>query len=366
MLQVEKLIKEHLDNWRDILQESPYAINISEDIINGTKYYLLKYNQIASDFKNEIVRECRGLILDENFNPVCVPFYKFGNYGEGYCPNIDWSTASVQEKVDGSLIKFWFDKTWHISTNGTIDSFKAPIGENVFNLHSFGEVVLKALDKEGYTYETFTNKLDKDYTYMFELVSPLTRVVIDYKDYKLYFLGLRNNKTLEEHNPEKVDLLQLPKRYPLHSLNEVVSAAESLPWNEEGYVVCDSKYNRVKIKSPSYVMAHYMRNNNTISYSRLLDVVLRNEVEEFLIYADEYKDALLEVKAKYEKFKEMVLNWIVNHPRDSYKTQKEYALEVIKQPKPMQQFLFRPKDAESYMDSLGGEKLIVLLNALDL
>ena len=94
ILRVIEYIKNN-QNWREILSESPYNITIKDD----GDFTLLKYSQIDSDFNNEIVRECRGLIIDKNFNPVCVPFYKFGNYGESYADNIDWTTAKVEEKI---------------------------------------------------------------------------------------------------------------------------------------------------------------------------------------------------------------------------------------------------------------------------
>ena len=86
-LKVIDFIKKN-ENWREILAGEPYFLKIVED----EGYILLKYNQLSSDFNNEIVRECRGLILDVDYNPVCVPFFKFGNYGESYCPEIDCIT----------------------------------------------------------------------------------------------------------------------------------------------------------------------------------------------------------------------------------------------------------------------------------
>ena len=85
-------------DWITLLVEKPYALAIKEK----DNFVLFMYNQMESDFNNPLVRECRGLIIDtETLTPVCVPFYKFGNYGEGYVPKIDWNTAKVQEKVEG-------------------------------------------------------------------------------------------------------------------------------------------------------------------------------------------------------------------------------------------------------------------------
>lgn len=60
--------------------------------------------------KEPIVQECRGLILDEaeGWRVVCMPYKKFFNFGEDCCADIDWSTAKVQEKLDGSLISLYW------------------------------------------------------------------------------------------------------------------------------------------------------------------------------------------------------------------------------------------------------------------
>ena len=82
MLKVQELIKNNKD-WRDALSNAPYHLVISEKEMYGRNLVCLKYNQIESDFSQEIVRECRGLILDsDTADIVCYPFYKFFNYGE--------------------------------------------------------------------------------------------------------------------------------------------------------------------------------------------------------------------------------------------------------------------------------------------
>jgi len=100
MLKLLDFIHENAD-WEEQLSKAPYDI----DIKRSEGFILLSYGP-ESDFRIEVVRECRGIILDEtdNYRPVCVPFFKFGNYGEPYADDIDWNTARVQDKIDGSLI----------------------------------------------------------------------------------------------------------------------------------------------------------------------------------------------------------------------------------------------------------------------
>lgn len=155
-------------DWESILSQEPYHIDIARD----GEYIILKYSQIKSDFNNSLVRQCRGSIfkqVDGKFECVCMPFYKFGNYGESYADNIDWSTASVLEKLDGSLIKLWYDNgAWHWSTNNTIDARKAGIRAGK---HSrFHSLVMEALNGD----KSFLDVIDKQSCYMFELISHLT------------------------------------------------------------------------------------------------------------------------------------------------------------------------------------------------
>lgn len=330
MLELQKFINEHKD-WETLLTNPPYNLKINRD----NDYIIFKYDQITADFNLQLVRECRGIILkDKTFEIVCFPFMKFGNYGESYCPEIDWEHCSVQEKVDGSLMKVWFDNGWHISTNGTIDAFKAEV-MGIDEKHSYGSMFLKACPIE--EHELF-EKLNQDYTYMFELVSPETRVVIPYKTAKLYFLGFRNNKTKQEFFPEEHNelckLFDIPKRYNMHTLEDVKEAADKLPWNEEGYVVCDRAFNRVKIKSPEYVKAHYSRTNGAITLERLVNIILNNEVDEFLIYAEEYKGKIKEITDKMQEFKIRVI-------QEAREAKKEFAFSIKDKPSAVKSFLFK-------------------------
>jgi T4 RnlA family RNA ligase len=283
------------DNWEELLTVEPYYLKIKEDGL----YVIFNYDQIRSDFNNPIVREARGIIFRKGKweYPVCWAFNKFGNYGESYVPDIDWNTAFVSEKVDGSLIKVWWDGDWNISTNGTIDAFKAELNNVKFS--SFGEYFINTLLRYYENSTEFYCHLDTDYTYMFELVGPYNRVVIPYEEPAIYFIGARDKTTGEEFCCSKVVTGALgmgrfnrPAQYSLSSLSDCVKAAELKSWDDEGFVVCDAWFNRVKIKSPAYVMAHYARNNSVINRKHLIKVILAGEAEEFLCYAADYKEEL--------------------------------------------------------------------------
>ena len=320
MLHIQKFITEHSD-WEALLQEKPYCITISRDVKFGHNLIMFKYSQIDSDFNEALVRECRGLILDEDtLEPVCVPFFKFGNYGESYCPEIDWKSCWVGEKLDGSLIKLsriGDDILW--STNGTIDAFKAPLAEQIgCTAKSFGELAYFAvLDNyrkacnlsvsdcidQGCADSWLKSIVKPGFTYMFELTSPFNKVVVQWRETRLSFLGVRNNETLQEtyfSDHELKCIFNTPKVFPLRSIDDCVKAANELDCNNEGFVVCDKNFNRVKVKSPTYVALHHMRNNGVLSYERGIEIVRGNELEEVVTYFPEFKDHLEKIKEKYD------------------------------------------------------------------
>ena len=301
-LNVQTFITQH-SNWENILSNAPYYINISRDIMFNHRLIMFKYNQIDSSFNNSIVCECRGLILDEmTLKPISFPFTKFFNFGEPNAANIDWSTAQVGTKIDGSLIKIVnLDGNFLISTNGTINAFNAPISKQIgciFN--SFGDLVQHILQNKNCNISLF----EPNWTYMFELTSPWTRVVCPFKNNNLWYLGRRNNITFqEEHfsqNPFN-GIFDTPKVYPLKSIDECLATTKEMPWDEEGYVVCDAKFNRVKVKSPAYLAVHRLKGNGVLSYARAIELVRTNEIDEVIAYFPEFKDALMKCKDQFWK-----------------------------------------------------------------
>ena len=365
-LKLVEFINTH-SNWEELLTKEPYNLKITRDGDN----IIFKYNQLSSDFSNEIVKESRGIILQQNedgkFIPVCVPFFKFMNAEE---PNsdlnkIDWKTASVQEKVDGSLIKVWYDKKnykWMVSTNGTIDAFKAPLGVGGFE--TYGDLFKKATGFNSFT--LFTCILNENYTYMFELVSPYNRVVIEYNSIEIYFLGYRDNVTLKEYMPENYPALSyhypIPERYELHTYEDVKNLANTLPWSQEGFVICGANFNRVKVKSPEYVKAHFIRNNNVVTDEKLIEIILENEIDEFLIYAKDFKERLLYLKELKEKCINEIEENIAKLNPNEFSSRKELAQEInTNYPQFMRSFLFNYNKGMEKYNNLTASKWVDLL-----
>lgn len=315
------------DNWEEIITHEPYNIKVSRD--GG--YILLKYNQLNSDFTIPIVRECRGAIFcrnkDGKYKCVCRAFDKFGNYGESYVPEIDWSSVLVTEKIDGSLIKVWYHNgEWHVSTNGTIDAYKAEVDDMGLTFGDLFEIAVK--DKE-----FFFNHLNTDYTYMFELVSPESRVVVPYLQTRLYALGCRDMRDMEECWFQNDDLVCFcnvdhPKCYPLRTLEDCLKYVNSMSRDEEGFVVRDKNFNRMKIKSPEYLIAAQLRNNGAITTKRIIRMMQNNTIDDFMAYCPTYRDKAQRVIDHIRYIANIFeQDW---HSVDKVEDRKKFATSVVK------------------------------------
>ena len=307
MLKVQEFIRSNSD-WECLLSSEPFNLTISHDEVGGRKLVMFKYDQLNADFSIDIVRECRGLILDaETFEVVSFPFVKFFNYGEPHASQIDWKSAYVTEKIDGSIMKVVnLDGQFLISTNGVIDAFKCNLPENVGRPYdTFGELFMEGMKFYGLTIADFPRLFEPGYTYIFELTSPWNQVVVKFNETKVWFLGMRNNLTLEEKFFGDCPLamtFDTPRIFPITNIDECVEAAKVLPEDAEGYVVVDAQFNRIKVKSPRYVQLHYMAGNGVWSPRRVLEILLANEVSEYVAYFPQFKAKYDIVKAKYDAY----------------------------------------------------------------
>jgi hypothetical protein len=267
----------------------------------------LKYDQIDSPMGNPIVQECRGLILDrdKNWAIIAHPFHKFFNSEEGHAAKIDWSTARVQEKVDGSLIiMYHHDGKWHVATSGTPDASGAINGLPMTFEKLFWETVFMEGSKSHYWAHEDPNSISPDITFMWELTSPYNRIVVQHPKPKLTLIGMRNRVTGEEYDVATSAPPGAPivKHFDLTSLEAIGNSFSTISaLNQEGYVVVDASFNRVKIKHPQYVALHHLKGEgSTPSTKGALAVVRQGEMEELLSYWPEWAPIFTEVRERYE------------------------------------------------------------------
>lgn len=155
----------------------------------------LKYSQAESPMGEKIVQQCRGIILDEanHWSVVSYPYDKFFNYGEGHVPKLDWNTATVFEKLDGSLMTlYYYQQKWQVQSNGIADA-SGNVGDYGF---TFAWLFWRVWKESGYQLPS-----DINHCFMFELMTSYNRVVVRQNQNALVLHGVRNLNTLAESDP---------------------------------------------------------------------------------------------------------------------------------------------------------------------
>lgn len=335
-LEVLKLINSNR-NWREILSQEPYNIIIKDK----GRYTLLKYDQLNSDMSNHIVQECRGLIIKpdvfqltsnppiQQYKIASMRFTKFFNYGQEEAAKLEFP-CEASEKIDGSLIGVWYDETgWHVSTSGNVDASDAPV--NIGDYQSYRDIFNLAWD------DTFFEKLNKDCTYMFELVSPYTRLIVPYKETKLYLLSIRNNITLEEFDRTNISLIAellfgdkitAPKSFICNNIAEVQSAVEKLTEdseNFEGFVLCDKHFNRIKLKSSTYANLFFIKGEGIFSDKKILKLILDEQDDDILGHFPEYTDDFNKIRRGLSLFITHLKNILKDGEQNYHCDKKEFA-----------------------------------------
>ena len=296
MPHVKKWLFDYGDDWLRHLTER-YAISAVED--DGL--VSLKYNQIESPMHEPIVQECRGMVVDlASRRVVCHPYNKFWNLGETLAAPIDWSTARVQDKLDGSLmLLYWHEGQWMVASSGSPRAGGSYGKESWTYAQQFWSVF-----KE--TGMVLPHVADQEIGFFFELCAPDNRIVVKYEEPRLILHGARNVTT--EHEMPRAWLEDVAdsygwpvvKEHPLRTPDEVDEAVRALdPVRGEGFIVVDGSHNRVKIKSPRYVALHKLRDRTTVG--AIITLWKEGEVEELLTYFPEYEKDVLGVVGKLEQ-----------------------------------------------------------------
>jgi len=203
---------------------------------------------------DQYTRTCRGLIVDGQNNILNNPFPKFYNLGETeetMIQNLPAEVPSITEKLDGMLgILYDEGDNPAIATRGSFDS-------------PYAEWATNWLRIKGYSLDDF--KLD--YTYLFEIIYPENKIVVNYGDRaELILIAVRNNDNGGElnHIKEAEELgLSYAKEFSAeilggnNKINDALKYLESCKGTDcEGFVCKYPTGLRVKIKSEDYRRLH--------------------------------------------------------------------------------------------------------------
>jgi len=342
MLELQRYLREHsLDQLK-----LEYAVGARRH----TRYphlILLKYSQIESPMTARLVQESRGIILDESddWRVVSFPYTKFFNWGEPNAAPLDWATARAYDKLDGSLMTLYhYRGEWHVASSGVPCASRAVTGCEA----TLGELFWGTWKSLGYGLPD-----DPTHCFMFELMTPHNRVVCRYDEPRLVLHGVRSLDTFQEEEPEPhADRCgwECVRFTEWGDIDAVLEAAAALdPMKNEGFVVRDARFNRVKVKGSAYVSLHQITNNMT--EKAMLDVVRRGEGAELLAYFPQYTALHDRLKEACEAFYARVdetYQQIAHH-----ESQKEFALHALRYPYSWVLFNLRARKFGSVRENLG-------------
>jgi T4 RnlA family RNA ligase len=338
-LQVQKYLRSN-KTLANLKEELGIEYNVKDTLA------ILNYSQIDSPKNHPITTECRGLILElDSWDIVCLPFFRFYNYGEvaEVTDSFDFSKSVGLEKIDGTMISFFcYKNLWMMSTRGVIENTSIVGLSNI----TFQQLYLETLK----SYPNFWQNIDKNYTYCFELTSPENRVVTIYHERKLHLLLVRDIATLKEEPVEALKLwsgklgIPIPGIVRFDTKDELLELASKLATLEEGFVAVDISgydqeginFKRVKVKNPSYVAIHHLKDRSGRSLRSLVTLVMDNNVDEFIGYFPEFKVYTDKVQVAYDEYLRNIEADVVNlkgfmEKKDKTpEDRKPFALEALK------------------------------------
>jgi RNA ligase len=252
---------------------------------------------------DEVTLQCRGLVTDDNGNIVAIPFKKFFNIEEG--KHTPTSEFEVYEKMDGSLgIMFHYRGEWHYASRGSFTSDQAIKFKEIFE------------SKYKTSHLTITN------TYLFEIIYPENRIVVDYNGMEdVIMLGEIHNVSGEELDLKywENSIFNVVKKYD--GVKDYTTLKGMVEDNHEGFVVRFSNGDRMKVKGEEYVRLHKIMTNlsttavwEVLSNGGSMDELLKDVPDEFYEKIKEYETELRfsfdTIKREYE--------WIFNKIKNVY------------------------------------------------
>ncbi len=279
---------------------------------------------------DDVTMQCRGLVTNSKGEIIARPFKKFFNYEEHKPEEIPNEEFVVYEKLDGSLgILFNYQEEWILATRGSFTSPQAIKG-------------IELLKKYKYKY------LPTDCTYLFEIIYPENRIVVDYgKEEKLVLLGSIQTNTGKEYNinNENYEDLGFEIVTTYKTWGEGYDLLkEEISKDKEGYVIRFKNGFRMKIKGDEYVRLHRILTNVSnrdiweyLKNGKSFDELLEKVPDEF---NDWVRDTVKDLQNKFDTIKnnvEIDFKELIN--------KKEFA-EKIKD-NPNKSFLFKRLDSYS-------------------
>ncbi len=288
---------------------------------------------------------CRGIVADEQNKIWARPFEKFFNIEE-HQYKFPEGPIEISEKMDGSLgILFRYDSELVFCSRGSFDSDQAREFEAIWR------------EKHGH------ESIDSGKTYLFEIIYPENRIVVDYgQERKVVLLGIIETETQKEiapiTDPEVTNLrsVEICRFFDFERIEELLDEHTRAQFsNSEGFVVRHIESNfRVKVKLDEYVRLHKLITEassvsiwETLANGDPIESMLEKVPDEFYQYVRNTRDELLK---SFYSVKDDIKKYLSKVPNLSRKDQAIWIQNNV--PKKLQGFIFSALDQRTYDDKI--------------
>ena len=263
----------------------------------GDGIFILKYKKrvFYDGLWNRFTEECRGTIVDADFNVVSRPFTKIYNYGiEKNAPKLPDNTPVVAyRKVNGFMVAMTMHKgELLVSTTGSTESpFVAMAKEQMLKEHSWDHWVAAV--------SSIAN-----HTLMFECVHVNDPHIVP-EDEGMYFLGFRKNDWESTVNgfsfgkgvfgwqgfAEEVLKCRFAETF-YTTIGDLVALSKVV--KHEGFVAYTSGGQSFKIKTPHYLVSKFVARNPRT------DKLMREDIKQSM--DEEYYPLIDAIQADIEAY----------------------------------------------------------------
>lgn len=327
--------EKHCWDWQDS-EEMRKNIQVH----NKGNMWLYNYNDGHQvERTHPVLMKCRGLVIREDGCLLNYPFERFFNDFEKEHVDIDWDSAEIQEKLDGSLVcVFWNGEGWEITTRGMFYPSDAASLD-------FAELFREYFKSFGW--------MKREFCYMFELVTARNRIIKFYDEEGVYLVGVRRLDDCMEVGQDILDKMaklfrvSRPKKYVAKNFEQCRELFEKFNEDDEGLVVVDKNFNRVKVKQESYFRLVKI---SMLNEQHIFECVLGlTEIDsELLDRLPEVREKAMEIEDCWERILATITE--VYERISDIKDRKEFALEAIKHP--FKGILFSIRDGDDYLTRL--------------
>jgi hypothetical protein len=258
------------DKLKQYVEDNPKLVTMRESE-SHPGLYVLKYKKrvFYDSLWNDHLEECRGTIVDKDFNVVSRPFTKIYNYGvEEKAPVLSADTrVDAFRKINGFMVAVtWYKDDILVSTTGSTDNDYVNMARSLIDLDKYRHVCREWHGT----------------TFMFECVHRNDPHIIREEE-GMYLLGYRETSWDSKIALTPSLLRMLTKDFGSHpvghltaTMGELITMSKTA--KHEGFVFYTADGVSAKIKSPYYLTAKWVARNPRTD--KLLTKEFKEQIDE--------------------------------------------------------------------------------------